>query len=67
MVLTGQEAPQEKSLRSKLAGFTVLETRKDGTKFTSTAMKGHADALNTASRQYAEAQRSLIDSVRTTP
>jgi DNA mismatch repair ATPase MutS len=56
---------QEKQLRSRInSKYTVLETRKDGTKFTSKHMKEFAASLNEASKQYADVQRSLIDSVR---
>ena len=44
--------------------LTVLETRKDGTKFTSDALRQHAHAFFEANQQYEEAQKSLIDSVR---
>lgn len=56
---------QEKALRTKIQkSYIVLETRKDGTKFTSKRLREHAHDLNDATKQYADAQRSLVDSVR---
>jgi DNA mismatch repair ATPase MutS len=56
---------QEKTLRSKIQNkYITLETRKDGTKFTSKRMKEAAAELNEAAKQYSETQRTLIDSVR---
>jgi hypothetical protein len=41
----------------------VVETRKDGTKFTSKRMKEHAIQLNDYTKQYTTLQKSLVDSV----
>lgn len=64
--LMGARAVQEKSARKALQGskYVVLETRKDGTKFTTHAMKDAAVRLNDSTKAYSDVQRSLIDSVR---
>eukprot|EP00892_Ulva_mutabilis_P008463 jgi/Ulvmu1/598/UM001_0606.1 len=41
-----------------------LETRKDGTKFTSKALRDHANALNSHTANYSETQKSILDEVR---
>lgn len=55
---------EEKTVRKKLqAKYLLLETRKDGTKFTTGALKDAAERLQTASREYEELQRTLVDQV----
>jgi DNA mismatch repair ATPase MutS len=55
---------QEKNMRSKLnSKYIILETRKDGTKFTSKRMREHANLLNDHTAQYADVQKTLMTSV----
>lgn len=63
MVLTLQT--EEKKVRSKLQSmkYTMLETRKDGTKFTNKALKEAAQELQSISRDYANKQQQLVEEV----
>lgn len=55
---------EEKKVRKTLqARYLVLETRKDGTKFTNRAMKAAAETLNELIAAYNTAQRELVQSV----
>lgn len=56
---------EEKKVRKKLQSgkYTTLETRKDGTKFTSRALKDEAERLQALSKQYASRQQQLVDEV----
>ena len=58
-------AKEEKACRKRLAGgdYTVLETRKDGTKFTSRKLKKAAEALQSLESDYAQRQKHLVDQV----
>jgi hypothetical protein len=56
-------AIQEKHVRKQLQKKIVLETRKDGTKFTSEKMKAAALRLHDLTKEYADVQRALVDSV----
>ena len=51
-----------KQLQSR---YLTLETRKDGTKFTSRALRDAAESLQTISRSYSEKQTQLVDEVCT--
>lgn len=51
----------------KSLGFIELETRKDGTKFTSKALREHANALNAHTADYSETQKSILDEVCVRP
>lgn len=57
---------EEKKVRNKFKslGFVELETRKDGTKFTSKALKEHAAALNAHTADYSDTQKSILNEVR---
>lgn len=57
-------AVQEKQVRKQLQKKIVLETRKDGTKFTSEKLKASAQRLHELTKQYTDVQRTLVDSVR---
>jgi hypothetical protein len=57
-------AMQEKQVRKQLQKKIVLETRKDGTKFTSEKLKAAAQRLYELTKQYTDVQRTLVDSVR---
>jgi hypothetical protein len=52
-------------VRAKLAGarYVTLETRKDGTKFTSRPLKEAAEKLQQLSGSYDELQRELVEQV----
>ena len=52
-------------MRKKLEGgrYTMLETRKDGTKFTNKALREVADRLQGLSKQYESRQHQLVDEV----
>ena len=55
---------EEKKVRKQLqARYLTLETRKDGTKFTSRALRDAAEGLQTISRSYSEKQAQLVDEV----
>ena len=56
---------EEKKVRKKLQGgkYTMLETRKDGTKFTNKALKEVAEKLQTISRTYDSRQQKLVEEV----
>ncbi|GLI63268.1 hypothetical protein VaNZ11_006172 [Volvox africanus] len=55
---------EEKNVRSKLqAKYMVIETRKDGTKFTSRALKNAAERLNAISGEYLALQAELVEQV----
>ncbi|EFJ43623.1 hypothetical protein VOLCADRAFT_96164 [Volvox carteri f. nagariensis] len=55
---------EEKNVRSKLqAKYLVIETRKDGTKFTNRALRDAAERLNAASGQYLALQSELVEQV----
>ena len=57
---------EEKVVRKKLqAKYMLLETRKDGTKFTNRPMKEAAEKLQNLSGQYDDMQKQLVDQVRT--
>lgn len=53
---------QEKKVRNKFKslGFIELETRKDGTKFTSKGLREHANALNAHTSDYSETQKNIL-------
>lgn len=57
---------QEKKVRNKFKslGFIELETRKDGTKFTSKALREHANALNSHTADYSDTQKSILGEAR---
>ena len=58
-------AVQEKTRRAKLnSKYIVLESRKDGTKFTSKKMRDCANLIFEHSQTYAEIQSDLLGSVR---
>lgn len=44
----------------KSLGFIELETRKDGTKFTSKGLRDHANALNAHTSDYSDTQKSIL-------
>ena len=52
-------------MRKKLEGgkYTMLETRKDGTKFTNKPLREVADRLQGLSKQYESRQHQLVDEV----
>lgn len=56
---------EERAVRSKLVAprYSVIETRKDGTKFTSPALRSAAERLTAASAKYEELQRGLVAQV----
>ena len=56
---------EEKKVRQKLQSmkYTMLETRKDGTKFTNKALKEAAAELQSISREYDSKQQQLVDEV----
>lgn len=56
---------EEKKVRTKLQSmkYTMLETRKDGTKFTNKALKEAAAELQSISREYDSKQQQLVDEV----
>ncbi|KAG2483939.1 hypothetical protein HYH03_017259 [Edaphochlamys debaryana] len=55
---------EEKNVRGKLqAKYQVMETRKDGTKFTCKALREAAEKLNAASAQYLAVQSQLVAQV----
>lgn len=55
---------EERAVRSKLqARYSVIETRKDGTKFTNTKLRKAAEELQAAARQYDELQADLVAQV----
>ncbi len=58
---------EEKKVRQKLQSmkYTMLETRKDGTKFTNKALKEAAAELQSISREYESKQQQLVDEVET--
>ena len=60
---------EEKKVRKKLEGgkYTMLETRKDGTKFTNKALREVADRLQGLSKQYESRQHQLVDEVSHPP
>jgi hypothetical protein len=43
--------------------YTVIETRKDGTKFTNRALRDAAERLNATSGQYLQLQAELVEQV----
>ncbi|GFR44787.1 hypothetical protein Agub_g6119, partial [Astrephomene gubernaculifera] len=55
---------EEKNVRGKLqAKYVIIETRKDGTKFTNRALRDAAERLNAASGQYLALQGELVEQV----
>lgn len=56
---------EEKKVRKKLQNvkYSMLETRKDGTKFTSKPLKEAAAQLQTISREYESRQQQLVKEV----
>ncbi|KAG2424130.1 hypothetical protein HXX76_014804 [Chlamydomonas incerta] len=55
---------EEKNVRGKLQSkYLVIETRKDGTKFTNKALREAAERLNAASGQYSAVQAELVEQV----
>ena len=56
---------EEKKVRTKLQSmkYTMLETRKDGTKFTNKALKEAAAELQSIAREYDTKQQQLVDEV----
>jgi len=58
-------ATEERRVRTKLGGpaYTLLETRKDGTKFTCRPLRLAADGLAVADAAYARRQAALADQV----
>ena len=53
-------------MRKKLqAKYMLLETRKDGTKFTNRAMKEAAERLQNLAGQYDDMQKQLVEQVMT--
>ncbi|KAG2428869.1 hypothetical protein HYH02_014280 [Chlamydomonas schloesseri] len=55
---------EEKNVRGKLQSkYLVIETRKDGTKFTNKALREAAERLNAAAGQYAGVQAELVEQV----
>ena len=57
---------EEKRVRKKLAGgrYMTLETRKDGTKFTSRPLREAAERLQAVSRSYDQRQAALVEQAR---
>ena len=57
---------EEKKVRKKLMGgrYLMLETRKDGTKFTTKALKEAAERLQGISRSYDQRQHALVEQVQ---
>jgi len=53
----------EKVLRGKCGSFSVLETRKDGVKFTSTGLRPLSERYKEADDSYSEIQTSLVEKV----
>ena len=51
---------EETKVRSKLGGFTTLETRKDGVKFSNSALRALSDERSRVDKAYAETQRALV-------
>jgi hypothetical protein len=59
---------QEKARRAKLnSKYIVLESRKDGTKFTSKKMKDYANAIFEHTQAYSKIQSDLLGSVLPAP
>lgn len=59
---------QEKTRRAKLnSKYIVLESRKDGTKFTSKKMRDYANLIFEHSQTYCKIQSDLLGSVRACP
>lgn len=57
---------EEKLVRKKLqAKYMVLETRKDGTKFTNRPLKESAERLQNLAGQYDDMQKQLVEQVLT--
>ncbi len=57
---------EEKLVRKKLqAKYMLLETRKDGTKFTNRPMKEAAERLQNLAGQYDDMQKQLVEQVIT--
>mmetsp|Transcript_2038 Transcript_2038/g.4816 ORF Transcript_2038/g.4816 Transcript_2038/m.4816 type:complete len:932 (-) Transcript_2038:357-3152(-) len=57
-------AKEEKAVRKKLsAKYMMLETRKDGTKFTNRALKDAAQQLSDLTAQYNSKQQELVEQV----
>ena len=55
---------EEKAVRKQLQSkYIVLETRKDGTKFTNRALKKAAEKLNAITKEYDGKQRELVEAV----
>ncbi|KAI8470492.1 MAG: DNA mismatch repair protein [Monoraphidium minutum] len=55
---------EEKAVRSRLqAKYKLLETRKDGTKFTNNALRDAAERLGAAAGKYEDLQRDLVAQV----
>ena len=50
-------------MRKKLSRYLMLETRKDGTKFTSKRLKEAAERLQGISRSYDQRQHALVEQV----
>ena len=50
-------------MRKKLSRYLMLETRKDGTKFTSKGLKEAAERLQGISRSYDQRQHALVEQV----
>jgi DNA mismatch repair ATPase MutS len=57
---------EEKKVRKKLQSmkYSMLETRKDGTKFTSKPLKEAAALLQNISKEYESRQQQLVKEVR---
>ncbi len=57
---------EEKRVRKKLSGgrYMTLETRKDGTKFTSRPLREAAERLQAVSRSYDQRQAALVEQAR---
>lgn len=53
----------EKTLRSNQGTFTTVETRKDGVKFTSTALKPLAAKYKECDERYEDIQSGLVEKV----
>ena len=51
-------------MRKKLSRYLMLETRKDGTKFTSKGLKEAAERLQGISRSYDQRQHALVEQVK---
>ena len=54
-------------MRKKLSRYLMLETRKDGTKFTSKGLKEAAERLQGISRSYDQRQHALVEQVMPRP